>query len=269
MTPTAHGDRRGLLSVEAAAQYLGVSPGTLRNWVSARRIEYVKVGRLTWRTDAEEQDGISYQNFNPPAFWETPYSILKVRFQPRAKDDFMFHLGEEFLAPVDGEVTYHFFWSGGGAPAARVVLDAPVQVGSIVRIDPQTPHHTWAAGDRPAEAWMIMRDASNRAVSISVDPDASPRSDRSDISRRASADQLEDPSHYALVAWGLLERIRSHRERARLTMNGLASLVILPASRPVNQSVSRGVGKIGRFLQINVADLVPAQSTGPGGLKRS
>ena len=136
----------------------------------------VKVGRLTWRTDVEEQDGISYENFNPPAFWETPYSILKVRFQPRAKDDFMFHHGEEFLAPLDGEVTYHFFWSGGGAPAARVLLDAPVQVGSIVRIDPQTPHHTWAAGDRPAEAWMIMRDASNRAVSISVDPDANPRS---------------------------------------------------------------------------------------------
>ena len=80
----------------------------------------VKAGRLTWRTDVEEQDGIGYENFNPPAFWETPYSILKVRFQPRAKDDFMFHRGEEFLAPLDGEVIYHFFWSGGGAPAARV-----------------------------------------------------------------------------------------------------------------------------------------------------
>jgi excisionase family DNA binding protein len=47
MTASASGERRGLLSVEAAAQYLGVSAGTLRNWVSARRIEYVKVGRLT------------------------------------------------------------------------------------------------------------------------------------------------------------------------------------------------------------------------------
>ncbi len=47
MTPTTQGDRHGLLSVDAAAQYLGVSPGTLRNWVSMRRIEYVKVGRLT------------------------------------------------------------------------------------------------------------------------------------------------------------------------------------------------------------------------------
>jgi excisionase family DNA binding protein len=36
-----------LLSVEEAAQYLHVSPGTLRNWLSMRRLEYVKVGRLT------------------------------------------------------------------------------------------------------------------------------------------------------------------------------------------------------------------------------
>ena len=39
--------RRGLLSVEEAAQYLRISPGTMRNWLSMRRIEHVKVGRLT------------------------------------------------------------------------------------------------------------------------------------------------------------------------------------------------------------------------------
>ncbi len=36
-----------LLSVDEAANYLGISPGTLRNWLSMRRITYVKVGRLT------------------------------------------------------------------------------------------------------------------------------------------------------------------------------------------------------------------------------
>ena len=36
-----------LLSVPEAADYLGISPGTLRNWLSLRRLEYVKVGRLT------------------------------------------------------------------------------------------------------------------------------------------------------------------------------------------------------------------------------
>ena len=38
---------RGLLSVDEAAQYLRVSTGTLRNWLSMRRLEFVKIGRLT------------------------------------------------------------------------------------------------------------------------------------------------------------------------------------------------------------------------------
>src|SRR5438105_6785560 len=74
---------------------------TLRAVVPAPGLHsVVKSGRSTWRTDVEDRDGISYENFNPSAFWETPYSILKVRFLPRAKHDFMFHDGEEFLAPL-------------------------------------------------------------------------------------------------------------------------------------------------------------------------
>jgi excisionase family DNA binding protein len=47
-TATVKDPRPGpLMSVEQAAEYLGVRPGTLRNWLSARRIAYVKVGRLT------------------------------------------------------------------------------------------------------------------------------------------------------------------------------------------------------------------------------
>jgi len=36
-----------LLSVNEAARYLGISPGTMRNWLSMRKLEHVKVGRLT------------------------------------------------------------------------------------------------------------------------------------------------------------------------------------------------------------------------------
>ena len=39
--------RGPLMSIDEAADYLGVRPGTLRNWLSARRLTYVKVGRLT------------------------------------------------------------------------------------------------------------------------------------------------------------------------------------------------------------------------------
>ena len=47
-TPTVKEPRPGpLMSVDQAAEYIGVRPGTLRNWLSARRIAYVKAGRLT------------------------------------------------------------------------------------------------------------------------------------------------------------------------------------------------------------------------------
>jgi excisionase family DNA binding protein len=36
-----------MLAVKDAAVYLGISAGTLRNWLSAKRLDYVKVGRLT------------------------------------------------------------------------------------------------------------------------------------------------------------------------------------------------------------------------------
>ncbi len=44
---TVSSTRSPLLSVEQAAEYIGIRPGTLRNWLSERRIAYVKVGRLT------------------------------------------------------------------------------------------------------------------------------------------------------------------------------------------------------------------------------
>ncbi len=39
--------RGQLLTVERAAEYLSLAPSTLRNWISMKRIEHVKVGRLT------------------------------------------------------------------------------------------------------------------------------------------------------------------------------------------------------------------------------
>ena len=39
--------RPRLYSIDEAAYHLGIAAGTLRNWISMRRIDYVKVGRLT------------------------------------------------------------------------------------------------------------------------------------------------------------------------------------------------------------------------------
>lgn len=37
-----------LYDVSEAAAYIRIKPGTLRNWLSAKRLAYVKVGRLTF-----------------------------------------------------------------------------------------------------------------------------------------------------------------------------------------------------------------------------
>jgi excisionase family DNA binding protein len=47
MAPQIPAISRALLSVDQAAQQLGISTGTMRNWISVRRIAHVKVGRLT------------------------------------------------------------------------------------------------------------------------------------------------------------------------------------------------------------------------------
>ncbi|MEW6386326.1 MAG: helix-turn-helix domain-containing protein [Thermodesulfobacteriota bacterium] len=37
----------GLLSVIEAARFLGISPYTLRSWISMRKVDFVKLGRRT------------------------------------------------------------------------------------------------------------------------------------------------------------------------------------------------------------------------------
>ena len=44
MTSTQHLELQGTLSNAAAAEYLGVTPSTLRTWVSKRRVPHCRVG---------------------------------------------------------------------------------------------------------------------------------------------------------------------------------------------------------------------------------
>jgi excisionase family DNA binding protein len=45
--PTIAAPPARLLPIPDAAAYLGISEGTLRNWLSCCKLTYVKVGRLT------------------------------------------------------------------------------------------------------------------------------------------------------------------------------------------------------------------------------
>jgi excisionase family DNA binding protein len=40
-------DKNSLIDTTECAELLGISPGTLRHWVSQRKISFVKIGRLT------------------------------------------------------------------------------------------------------------------------------------------------------------------------------------------------------------------------------
>ena len=44
--------REGLMTLEQAAAYLQIFPGTLKHWALAKKVEYVKVGKFMRFTQA-------------------------------------------------------------------------------------------------------------------------------------------------------------------------------------------------------------------------
>jgi transcriptional regulator with XRE-family HTH domain len=186
-------------------------------------------GQKTVRTGADESDQIEYESYNPPSIWGAPYAVHLVTFQPAPKKDFMHHVGEELLTPVAGQVTYHFYWTPGSSLPQHIELKPPLKVGKIARINPQIPHHTWAAGNEKSIAWMIFRDLSGSPAAISLGPVLDNQTQPKSL--RVTEETLRDkPGIYALIAWGLAEKIRIARQRANITSAELAQLVGVDAS---------------------------------------
>lgn len=238
-----------------------ISPGDLlQNYRVVRR------GEHALRTTTEQRDRIRYQSFTPP-LWAWPYSVLRARFEPAEKDRFMHHGGEEILLPIEGSVAYHFFCSAGKSAPTRRLLPDPVKPGCVIRIDPQIPHHAWAGGEEPATAWMFIRDQTDstagthlgvpRDVHLEVQP---PR-------RQLSAEELEHSERYALVAWGISEKVRLGRLSAGLSIRQLAAACeIDPAqlSRIENGSSASNISldvllRIARCLGLDVQQLLSAE----------
>lgn len=217
-------------------------------------------GARSYRTDVQEGDGISYANYSPPTAWEPRYSLQRVSFEHILKQDFMFHAGEEILVPIRGEIQYHFYWSPGGEPATRKLLENPVKVGTIIRTNPQIPHHTWAAS-RDAEAWMVFRYFSDSPAALILDY-THPAS-----GRRVTLDELQNqPGQFGVIAWGLAEKIRIHRQRANLSTTELAREIGADASHvsriengAANPSLETLV-RIARVLRIAISDLVESST---------
>jgi transcriptional regulator with XRE-family HTH domain len=226
----------------------------------------VRKGEPALRTAAEEQDRIRYQTFAPP-LWAWPYSILRVRFDPAEKDRFMHHGGEEILLPIEGSVAYHFFWSAGSGEPARTLLPEPVEPGSVIRIDPQIPHHAWAAGEEPAVAWMVIRGLTHSTAGTHLDLPRDVKLEVQSPRRQLIADELEQSERYALIAWGISENIRTGRLGAGLSIRQLAAACeIDPAqlSRIENGSSASNVPlevllRIARCLGLEIQQLLSAE----------
>jgi len=226
----------------------------------------VRRGERALRTHAEGRDRIRYQSFNPP-LWGWPYSILQVRFDPAEKEKFMHHGGEEILLPIQGSVSYHFFWSAGSSKPTRNLLPKPLKLGSVIRINPQIPHHTWAAGEEPAEAWMMIRDLADSTAATHLDLPPGVSLDVRPPRRQFTSDELEQSERYALVAWGIAEKIRLGRLRAGLSIRQLASACQIDAaqlSRVENGSSSSNVSlevllRIARCLGLEIQQLLSTE----------
>lgn len=218
-------------------------------------------GQSVQRTDSQASDGITYQSYNAPALWDVPYSLLRVGFEYVPKTDFMYHGGEELLIPISGRIFYHFFCNSDGKPPERKMLDAPLEPGHMIRINPQLPHHTWAADRSGAEAWMIIRHLSDTATSISVNYELA-EVDVHSAPRRTRAKDLREPGRYSLVAWGLAEKLRYYRERANLRIAQLAAACGIDPSHlsrienaDTNVSIETLI-RIARALHLSIDSLI-------------
>ncbi|HKP75798.1 MAG TPA: helix-turn-helix transcriptional regulator [Longimicrobiaceae bacterium] len=209
------------------------------------------------RTDMRSDDqSIDYEDFSPPDLWGVPYAILSVDVQSEEKDYYMYHGGEELLVPVSHGIQYRFFWTLGGTVPA--VHEASVVPGQAIRINPQIPHHGWGLRGKSARAWMVMRHSSDSAAALNS------RTAHVRSPRTATADELSNPAHYALVAWGLAEGIRLHRDRAGLGVKELANLCGIDAaqlSRMESVTGSTNVSldaviSVASYLRLPIAELV-------------
>ena len=245
--------RRGAEAAEK--QFLEFLPhGANRPYVVVRSDEGVRAHR----TDVAKEDGINYLTFSPPPFWEVPYALLKAHFDFVPKKDFIYHGGEEILVPIRGDVYYHLY-SNSGAKHPRQHTLKPLRSGSAILLNSQIPHHTWG-GTGGAEAWMVIRHVSDTASAISL---ISPsNAELHATPRRIKKADLDQPGVYALIAWGIAEKIRLHRDRAKCRIGKLAHACGLDPSHlsriengTTNVSLETLI-KIARVLRIGLDELI-------------
>jgi transcriptional regulator with XRE-family HTH domain len=250
---------------------------------SLRPFVLCDTGQPSVGMDIVPEDDISYESFSPPAAWNAAYSLQRIRLGPNVKNEFVFHPGEEIVMPTQGEVNYHFFWSPGARPPERVVLSPLADEGSIVRINPQIPHHAWGSNDG-ATAWLFLRHTTNSPVALVMDHESSSLvltragsavrmkdqesslTIRAPLRRRVTETDLRKPGAYAMIAWGISELIRDARQKTGLTTTDLARQIgIDPSSMSRLEEAKANVsidmlGKVCHALRIGMAERMDSGS---------
>jgi transcriptional regulator with XRE-family HTH domain len=217
--------------------------------------------QVVQRIDIQSAESAVYRSFNPPSLWNIPYSVLRMHPNQTPREDFVYHGGEELLIPISGRVQYHFFCSCDGKKPECKLAENPVCPGSVIRINSQLPHQAWAIDENGAEAWMILRHLGSADASIRVNFEWT-GIDSHSAPRTLKSQDLMEPGRYALISWGLAEKIKLYREQANLRAVQVANACgINPAqlSRIENAEIDVPIDiliRIARFLRIGIDDLI-------------
>lgn len=220
-------------------------------------------GQPVVRTDVEKEDGITYVSYSAPPFWEVPYQVLRLHLDKVKQERFIFHSGEELLTPLSGAIQYHLFWRDPKKPGKAPGVDVidPLKPGSIIRINPELPHHAWSVVREGSAAWMVIRHLSNTGPSITLDKHLEAAS-LHPTPRRVKASELKDPGRFSLIAWGIAEKIKQQRDRSNLRIAQVAAYCgVDPSHLSRIENADTNVSletllKIGKFLHIDIDALI-------------
>jgi transcriptional regulator with XRE-family HTH domain len=229
----------------------------LRSYYLQRPVQ----GQLGQKNEAQSGENAAYKSFSPPALWNVPYSVLRVHFDAVPRTDFVYHRGEELLVPISGRMQIHFFCNSDGKKAESRLVEKLITHGSAIRINPQLPHHAWAVDESGAEAWMILQHLKTSESSIRVNYEWTGM-DLHSAPRSLRVNDLTEPGRYALIAWGLAEKIKSAREQANLRAIQAANACGIEASmlsRIENAESDVPIEiliRIATFLRIGIDNLI-------------
>jgi transcriptional regulator with XRE-family HTH domain len=226
------------------------------NMTPLAKPEVYQVGKPRTILRTVVQQGVEYERFGPDG-WQAPYVVIRATVDPeeKAESDFHYHLGEELLTPIDGTVTYQYYWTHG-------MQELIVEPGNLVRMNCQLPHRNWATPEH-TQAWMAIRPETGSTASVGLDTKGHNVIEK--LSQSISKADASNPGKFALVALGLQSLLKIARLRVGLSIEKLALLCEISQSsasriedlKTANVSVHT-LAKIADKLDLDLSRVFPS-----------